>query len=75
MMTKNDLIKKLQEKFKTYTYKDAYQAVNIIFDSMTSALKSGERIEIRGFGNFKLRSRKARKARKLCWNWLRFLIS
>jgi integration host factor beta subunit len=63
MMTKNDLIKKLQEKFKTYTYKDAYQAVSIIFDSMTGALKRGERIEIRGFGNFTIRERKPRLGR------------
>lgn len=63
MMTKNDLIKKLQDKFKTYTYKDAYQSVNIIFDSMTSALKNGERIEIRGFGNFTIRERKPRLGR------------
>lgn len=63
MMTKSDLIKKLQEKFGTYTYRDMYQAVNIIFDSMAEALQKGERIEIRGFGNFTIRERKPRIGR------------
>jgi len=62
-MTKNDLIKKVQENFKTYSYKDVSCAVNIIFDSMISAIKSGERIEIRGFGNFTIRERKPRLGR------------
>lgn len=63
MMTKSDLIKSLQEKFKTYTYRDMYQAVNIIFDSMVEALRKGERIEVRGFGNFTIRERKPRLGR------------
>ncbi|HPD55991.1 MAG TPA: integration host factor subunit beta [Smithellaceae bacterium] len=63
MMTKSDLIKSLQERFKTYTYQDMYQAVNIIFDSMVEALRKGERIEVRGFGNFTIRERKPRLGR------------
>lgn len=63
MMTKSDLIKSLQEKFKTYTYRDMYQAVNIIFDSMVESLRKGERIEVRGFGNFTIRERKPRIGR------------
>ncbi len=62
-MTKSDLIKSLQERFKTYTYQDMYQAVNIIFDSMVEALRKGERIEVRGFGNFTIRERKPRLGR------------
>ncbi len=62
-MTKSDLIKKLQQKFKTYPYRDMYQAVNIIFDSMTDALTKEGRIEIRGFGNFTVRTRKPRLGR------------
>lgn len=62
-MTKKDLIVKLQEKLKVYTQKDVAYAVNIIFDSMTDALKRGERIEIRGFGNITVRERKARLGR------------
>lgn len=62
-MTKNDLIKKLQEKFKLYPMKDITYIVNVMFDSMTEAMKKGERIEIRGFGNFTIRERKSRIGR------------
>ena len=62
-MTKNDLIKEVQENLKAYSYKDVTYAVNIIFDSMIKAIKHGERIEIRGFGNFTIRERKPRLGR------------
>ncbi len=62
-MTKNDLIKKLQESLKTYSLKDLTYAVNIIFDSMVDAIKCGERIELRGFGSFEVRERKPRVGR------------
>jgi integration host factor beta subunit len=63
VMTKNDLIKEVQENLKAYSYKDVTYAVNIIFDSMIKAIKHGERIEIRGFGNFTIRERKPRLGR------------
>ena len=62
-MTKNDLIKKLQEGLKTYSLKDVTYVVNIIFDSMIDAIKRGERIELRGFGSFEVRERKPRMGR------------
>lgn len=62
-MTKNDLIKEVQKNLKAYSYKDITYAVNIIFDSMIKAIKHGERIEIRGFGNFTIRERKPRLGR------------
>lgn len=62
-MTKSDLIKKLQEELKTYSLKDVNYAVEIIFDSMTDAIKRGERIELRGFGSFVVRERKPRMGR------------
>lgn len=62
-MTKNDLIKKLQEELKTYSLQDVAYAVNIIFDSMIDAIKRGERIELRGFGSFVVRERKPRMGR------------
>ncbi len=62
-MTKKDLIIKLQEALKVYSNKDVAYAVNIIFDSMVDALKRGERIEIRGFGNMTVRERKSRIGR------------
>jgi len=62
-MTKNDLIKKLHEELKTYSLKDVAYVVDIIFDSMTNAIKNGERIELRGFGSFEIRVRKPRMGR------------
>lgn len=62
-MTKNDLIKKLQEELKSYSLQDVTYVVNIIFDSMIDAIKRGERIELRGFGSFEIRERKARMGR------------
>jgi integration host factor subunit beta len=62
-MTKNELIKKTQEKFKTYSQKDIALTVQTIFDSMAGALRRNERIEIRGFGIFVMRKRKPRIGR------------
>jgi integration host factor subunit beta len=62
-MTKNELIKKAQVKFKIYSQKDIALAVQTILDSMVDALKKNERIEIRGFGTFTMRERKPRVGR------------
>ena len=53
-MTKSDLIEKLSER-GNLSKKQAEMIVAHVFDSMTAALKSGERIEIRGFGSFKVK--------------------
>ena len=58
IMTKKELIKKVHEEMKVYPAKDISYAVQLIFDSMTGALKRNERIEIRGFGNITVRTRK-----------------
>jgi len=62
-MTKNELIKKAQLKFKSYSQKDLALAVQTIFDSMVGAMEKNERIEIRGFGTFTMRERKPRIGR------------
>ena len=45
------------------TKKDVEQLVEIIFDSIISTLNKGEKIELRGFGSFRVRERNARKGR------------
>jgi integration host factor subunit beta len=55
-MTKFQLIQMLMEKSSSLAQQDAKTIVNTIFSSMTQALANGERIEIRGFGNFTVRS-------------------
>jgi len=53
-MTKSDLIAALAAKQKL-TEKQAAEIINIIFNGFTEALKNGDRIEIRGFGNYSIR--------------------
>jgi integration host factor subunit beta len=61
-MTKSELIEVLSEKLKLPKGK-AESLVDLIFQSMEEALKRGERIEIRGFGSFEIRSYKAYEGR------------
>ena len=61
-VTKSDLIERLSESLKLPKGK-AEAVVNVMFDSMTTALERGERIEIRGFGSFEVRSYKAYEGR------------
>ncbi len=62
-MTKSDLIERVAERTSHISQKDAEIVVNRIFNSMTDALKRGERIEIRGFGSFRVKVREAREGR------------
>ena len=61
-MNKSELIENLAEK-KGLSYKKAEEIINTIFDAMTNALLVGERIEIRGFGSFVVKHRRARQGR------------
>ena len=61
-MTKSDLIDVLCETQKIPKGR-AELLVQVIFESMEDALKRGERIEIRGFGSFELRSYKPYEGR------------
>jgi integration host factor subunit beta len=62
-MTKNDLIKRAQDSIKAYQLKDISHAVNVLFDAMKGALIRGERIEVRGFGNFTIRNHNSKTGR------------
>jgi integration host factor subunit beta len=61
-LTKADLSKHLMDKLEL-TKKDADLLINSFFNSIVSALNSGEGVEIRGFGSFRLRSREPRMGR------------
>ena len=56
-MTKSELIDAVASKTNV-TKSRAELVVNCIFDSMTTALKNGEGVEIRGFGSFTVRQYK-----------------
>ena len=62
-MTKSELIVKMTDRLPYLTHKDAEIIVNTIFDSMVDTLQNGDRIEIRGFGSFKVKHREARQGR------------
>ena len=53
-MNKSELSKKLALR-NNMTKKKAGQVVELIFDAMTDALVRWDRIEIRGFGSFKVK--------------------
>lgn len=62
-MTKSDLIERVAEAVPQISKKDTELVVNTIFQSMTEALRRGDRIEIRGFGSFQVKVREAREGR------------
>mgnify|MGYP001149792213 CR=1 FL=1 len=62
-MTKSELIEKIATRYPHVSLKDAEVIVKTIFGTLADALKKGERIEIRGFGSFQIRVRKAREGR------------
>ena len=50
-MNKSGMIENLANE-RGISFKKAEEVVNTVFDTMTEALLTGERIEIRGFGSF-----------------------
>src|ERR671934_296254 len=61
-MTKADLIEEVS-RLVELTRKDSEVVVETIFDSVVKSLRSGDKIEIRGFGSFRTRQRKSRVGR------------
>ena len=62
-MTKRDLIDEVNKRFPHLSRRDSEVIINAIFDSMVDALAQGDRIEIRGFGSFVVKQRRARQGR------------
>jgi integration host factor subunit beta len=62
-MTKSDLVQTLSEKISTLTKKECEVIVDTVFQNMRDALHRGEKIEIRGFGSFTVRLRRAKEGR------------
>ena len=61
-MNKTELIGEVAGK-TGMTKKDAEKVVNAFFDTVEGALKSGDKVQLIGFGTFEVRERKARKGR------------
>ena len=61
-MTKADLVEMVAEK-TGLTRTDVAVVVDAFLESIKKTMEEGNNIEIRGFGTFKIKPRKARKAR------------
>lgn len=62
-MKKSELTERVSEKIDILTKKQIETIIDMIFENMKDALARGEKIEIRGFGNFKVKQRQGRIAR------------
>ena len=62
-MTKSELIQRIAYTQRHLVERDVALAVNMMLEHMTEHLSGGGRIEIRGFGSFSLRFRRARISR------------
>jgi integration host factor alpha subunit len=61
-LTKADLSRYLMERLELGK-KDADLLVNTFLEAIIESLKTGEGVELRGFGSFRLRDRRARQGR------------
>jgi integration host factor subunit beta len=61
-MTKADLIEDISRAAEMGR-KDSELIVDTVFESIIKSLRTGEKIEIRGFGSFRTRDRKSRVGR------------
>jgi integration host factor subunit beta len=61
-MTKADLVEHVAEA-AGLSKAEAEEVVNTVLDSIVDALGSGDKVELRGFGSFRLRLRRPRQGR------------
>lgn len=61
-MTKADLVEEVA-RITELTRKDSEVIVDTLFESVIKALKAGDKLEVRGFGSFRVRQRNARVGR------------
>ncbi len=62
-MTKSELIEAVATQVNTFSRKDVEMIIDTLFQSMTDSLSNGEKVEIRGFGSFKIKERNGRQGR------------
>ena len=61
-MTKSQLIERLA-KHEGLMLRNAASVVNVVFDSIGESLGNGNRVEIRGFGSFKVKDYRSYQGR------------
>tara|TARA_Y200000002_G_scaffold176699_1_gene145707 strand:- start:1239 stop:1517 length:279 start_codon:yes stop_codon:yes gene_type:complete len=62
-MNKSDLIKKISDTKEHLNEDDFHETINIILSLISKSLSLGDRVEIRNFGTFSIRSREQRISR------------
>ena len=62
-MLRSELIDTLQAENPHLTRRDMERLVAIVLETITQTLETGSRVELRGFGAFSVRQRKARTGR------------
>jgi integration host factor subunit beta len=61
-MTKAELVEEVA-RVSELTKKHSEIIVNTVFDSIVEALRKDDKIELRGFGSFRIRQRRSRQGR------------
>ena len=62
-MIRSELIQKIADENPHLFQRDVESIVNTIFEEITDALANGDRVELRGFGAFSVKTRGARVGR------------
>lgn len=61
-MVKAEMVARLAQRMKI-SKKEADIVVKTIFGTIVDSLSNGEKVELRGFGSFRIKERKPRKSR------------
>lgn len=62
-MIKSELLAKLVDAHPNLMQRDIERIVNTVFDEVIDALSRGDRVELRGFGTFSVKTRPGRTGR------------
>lgn len=62
-MIKSELIQRIADENPHLYQRDVERLVSTVFDEITEALARGDRVELRGFGAFSVKTRDARTGR------------
>ena len=62
-MIKSELIERISERNPHLFQRDVEHIVNAILEEIVAAMSRGDRVELRGFGAFSVKSRPARTGR------------
>ena len=62
-MIRSELVQKIADENPHLFQRDVERIVNTIFEEITDALANGDRVELRGFGAFSVKTRDARVGR------------